>query len=78
MKYVHIGMVTAGILIPVIPVTVIASVAGFVSAPFPPFYCFSASATALFYGYVLPLCTLIAIGISLIVGMTWRILKVNT
>ena len=77
MKYVHIGLVIAGILIPVIPVTVIASVAGFVPGPFPPILCYSASTNAIFYGIVFPLCVLVATGISLLVCIVWLIIKVQ-
>ena len=77
MKYIHIGLVIAGILIPVIPVTAIASVAGFVPAPFPPIFCYSASGNAIFYGIVFPLCVLLATGISLLVCIVWLIIKVQ-
>ena len=75
--YVHIGLVIAGILIPVVPVAALASASGF-STSFPPIYCYAVNGTVVFYAMVFPCCVFGASGVSLIVGITWIVIKVIT
>ena len=77
MKYIHIAFLIAGIFLPVIPVITTTSVAGFVSAPFPPIYCYSTSASAVFYSVTFPICIMDGSGITMIAIIVWLIVKVN-
>ena len=65
--FVHIGMVVVALVIPVIPVAIVFGTGGFTLTRFPPLICFARNVDVTFYALNLPLCILLATGITLIV-----------
>ena len=65
--FVHIGMVVVALVIPVIPVAIIFGTGGFTLTRFPNIVCFARNVDVTFYALNLPLCILLATGITLIV-----------
>ena len=64
--FVHIGMVIVALVVPVIPVAAVSATGGFTLTRFPPLICFAENVDVTFYGLNLPLCILLATGITLI------------
>ena len=78
-KYIHITMVTVGLVLPALPVIVTFTTgdpSGFGLTRFPPIVCTGLQRNATFYSLVLPINILMAIGIPLLVIIFWIIQKV--
>ena len=80
-KYVHITMVTVGLLLPALPVIVTFAIAardsrGFGLIRLPPILCSGLQRDATFYSLVLPINIFLAIGIPLLIIIFWTIHKV--
>ena len=82
-KYIHIAMVIVGLVLPTLPVIVAftagtPSTRGFGMTRFPPILCTSLESNSAFYSLVLPINILIAIGVPLVIVISWTIHKVHT
>jgi len=76
-KYVHITMLTIGLILPALPVIVTFTIGnGFGLTRFPPILCTGLEKNSTFYSLVLPIDILSAIGISLLIIIFWIIHKV--
>ena len=75
----HIIAVCVALVLPAIPVCIIHFVApgGFTITRFPPILCAAKSATFNYYTFMLPLSIIIAIGLTLLVLIFWKLLKVS-
>ena len=79
MKYVHITMVTVGLILPALPVIVTFTTgdpSGFGLTRFPPILCTGLEKDSTFYSLVLPINILMATGIPLLIIIFWIIHKV--
>ena len=82
MKYIHIAMVTVGLVLPTLPVIVTftagdPSIRGFGLTSFPPTNCDSLQMDPIFYSLVLPINLILVTGIPMLIIMFWIIHKVN-
>ena len=76
LKYIHIGVVIAGLLIPVPGVMATAFTDGYTINRFPPLLCSSSNTDAGYYSVFLIMNILLAIGISMLIFMFWKVHKV--
>ena len=84
-KHIHIAMVTAGLVLPTMPVIVAftaghgsPSTRGFGLTRFPPILCTGLQANPTFYSLVLPINIIFSIGVPLLIIIFWTIHKVHT
>ena len=78
-KYVHITMLTVGLILPALPVIVTFTTgdpSGFGLTRFPPIMCTGLQRDSTFYSLVLPIDVLYAIGIPLLIILFWTVHKV--
>ena len=77
LKYIHATIVVLALLLPFVPVTASLATQGFVIGIFPPLLCQSRSVDVAFYTLVVPVTFLAAIGISMLLAVLWKAMKVN-
>ena len=75
-KYIHIAVVMITLTFSMIPIGVAFGTGGYVIIPGLS-SCTTRNPDAYFYSFVLPLCILYAIGMTLIILILWRILKMR-
>ena len=78
-KYIHITMVLVGLILPCVPVAVTFGTGGFAfgDTRFPPIICFGRDRGATVYSLTIPESVLVATGISLLIVVFWKIIKVS-
>ena len=74
-KYIHTAVVMSTLIFSAIPIGVAFGTGGYNFIPW--LGCIARSSDAYFYSFVLPLCILYAIGMTLIILILWRILKMR-
>ena len=75
-KYLCVGLTLAGIVIPVLPVTIIASIDDFTIPRWPPINCISRSSDVIFYAVILPITLSSAVALTMILFIVKEIAKV--
>lgn len=76
-KYIHATCLILGLVLPVIPLTVIFVNGGFIITRFPPFACVGKDADSTFYSALLPIIILYGVGTNLLVFILWKIMRVS-
>ena len=76
MKYLHIVTVVVGIVLPFVPVITAFGTGGFTISRFPPVLCVPNNTDATFYSLLLPSLIIVAVGITLLIVLFWKIHKV--
>ena len=76
-KYIHATVLVMGLVIPGVPVAAAFATGGFVLTSFPPITCTVRDRDALFYSIILPVCIVVASGVSLLVLVLDEIFKVS-
>ena len=74
-KYIHAVMLIVALIIPWIAVGVAFGTGGFQLTRFPTIFCYSANTDVTFYALILPICIILAIGISMIAGIFAVLIK---
>ena len=78
-KYIHITMVLLGLILPCVPVAVTFGTGGFAfgDTRFPPIICFGRDRGATVYSLTIAESVLVATGISLLIAVFWKLIKVK-
>ena len=77
LKYIHIVMLFLGVLLPCIPPVIALAVGGFTVVDYWPFLCSPRGRNARFYAHLLPFSIGLATGLTLLLILTWNIIKVH-
>ena len=66
-RYIHLGLVILGILLPLVPSIVALLVDGYNITKFPPILCIADNRDVAFYSLVLPICFIAGLGITFLI-----------
>ena len=75
-KFIHLGILLLVLTLPWIPVAASFATGGYTAITYPAFNnCFAKNPDATFYSFIFPKCILFSIGITLIILVFWKLLK---
>ena len=77
MRYIHIVMIIAALIIPLVPVITAAADGGYGLTRFPPILCTAKSTKATFYSLIMPIILIMQCGITMLLLIFWIIHKVS-
>ena len=77
-KWIHMTLVLAGVLIPCIGVAAALATGGYTLNRFPPLFCGAVNPDVQYYSVWLVINILVAVAITMIVLMFWKVHKVHT